>query len=52
MNYGDLNRISTHFTALPTKEIQGLYEHSRWQVHAMHALYWNCQVNMGRAEHP
>lgn len=37
----DLNHIGTHFTALPTQAIQGLYDHARWQVHAMHALYWN-----------
>jgi len=36
----DLNRIGTHFTALSLPDIQGLYEHARWQVHAMHALYW------------
>jgi hypothetical protein len=37
----ELNRIGTHFSAMPAQEIQGLYEHGRWQVHAMHAIYWS-----------
>jgi predicted acylesterase/phospholipase RssA len=42
----ELNRIGTHFSAMRTEEIRGLYEHARWQVHAMHALYW-CDANRG-----
>lgn len=36
----ELNRIGTHFMALPAKEIEGLHAHARWQVHAVSALYW------------
>ena len=36
----ELNRVSTHFTALSARDIKGLHEHARWQAHAMHALYW------------
>lgn len=36
----ELNRIGTHFSSLPTGDIDALSMHSRWQVHAMHALYW------------
>jgi len=38
---GQLNRIGTHFTALPTRDIEALYAHARWQVHATRALYWD-----------
>jgi hypothetical protein len=37
----ELNRIGTHFTALPIKDIDCLHAHARWQVHAMRALYWD-----------
>lgn len=35
----ELNRISTHFTALSKHEIEDLAAHACWQVHAMRALY-------------
>jgi predicted acylesterase/phospholipase RssA len=37
----ELNQIGTHFSALRRRDIEGLREHARWQVHAMRALYWD-----------
>jgi NTE family protein len=37
----ELNRIGTHFTALASRDIEDLYAHARWQVHATRALYWD-----------
>ncbi len=37
----ELNRVSTNFTALATRDIDALHEHARWQAHAMRALYWD-----------
>ena len=36
-----LNQVATNFTALPRRDIEDLFTHARWQVRAMHALYWN-----------
>ena len=35
-----VNQVPTNFTALPLRDIQDLFGHARWQVHAMHAIYW------------
>jgi predicted acylesterase/phospholipase RssA len=35
----ELNRVSTHFTALPKRDVDDLKAHACWQVHAMHALF-------------
>lgn len=35
----ELNRIGTHFTALPKRDIEDLKAHACWQVHAMHTLF-------------
>jgi predicted acylesterase/phospholipase RssA len=37
----ELNRIGTHFSAMPLNDIKDLHEHARWQVHAGSALYWD-----------
>jgi hypothetical protein len=37
----DLNRVSTSFTALSSRDIESLYDQARWQVHAGSALYWD-----------
>jgi predicted acylesterase/phospholipase RssA len=36
----ELNRIRTHFDALTEPELDALHDHARWQVHALHELYW------------
>ena len=36
----ELNRVNTHFTALPRNDIEDLSAHARWQVHALHALFY------------
>ncbi|MFY0528038.1 hypothetical protein ACN28I_34400 [Archangium gephyra] len=35
-----LQDIPTHFTALAPRDVEGLAEHARWQLHAMRAIYW------------
>ena len=37
----ELNGISTQFTALSKRDIEDLSAHACWQVHAMHAIYWD-----------
>jgi hypothetical protein len=37
----ELNRIGTHFTALPIADIEHLQAHARWQIHVLSALYWD-----------
>jgi hypothetical protein len=37
----ELNQISTGFTALSEKEIDGLHQHAFWQTLAGHAVYWD-----------
>lgn len=36
----ELNRIPTGFSRLSQRDIDDLELHARWQMHAMHALYW------------
>jgi predicted acylesterase/phospholipase RssA len=36
----ELNRIGTGFTALSSRDVEGLAQHAAWQVRATHALYW------------
>ena len=37
---GELNRIGTSFAPLPQADLDALSDHARWQVHALHELYW------------
>ncbi len=37
----ELNRIPTGFGKLSRQDINDLELHARWQVHAMHAIYWD-----------
>ena len=41
MRIEQLNRITTHFTALSGQDIEDLKAHARWQVHAARLLYWD-----------
>lgn len=35
----ELNKIGTHFSALPKRDIEDLKAHACWQVHAMYTLF-------------
>ena len=36
----ELNQIGTHFSAIGRNDLVDLQAHARWQVHALHAIFW------------
>ena len=36
----ELNRIATNLTPIPEPDLDTLFDHARWQVHALHQVYW------------